>query len=49
MPHARFYTAAHRRRGRRIYPGDLLTTTVFRPKRLLGNYLNVRLVATHNS
>ena len=32
-----------------LYPGDLLTTTVFRPKRLLGNYLNVRLVGTHNS
>ncbi|HEX4602821.1 MAG TPA: CRTAC1 family protein [Candidatus Angelobacter sp.] len=28
------------------YPGDLLTTRVFCPKRLPGNYLNVRLVGT---
>ncbi len=28
-----------------LYPGDLLTTTVHRPKKLPGNYLNVRLVA----
>jgi tetratricopeptide (TPR) repeat protein len=29
-----------------LYPGDLLTTAVYRPKRLPGNYLNVRLVGT---
>jgi len=29
-----------------LYPGDLQTTTVFRPKRLPGNYLNVRLQGT---
>ncbi len=28
------------------YPGDLLTTSVFRPKSLPGNYLNVRLTGT---
>ena len=28
------------------YPGDLLTTRVFYPKRLPGNYLNVRLEGT---
>lgn len=28
------------------YPGDLLTTSVYRPVRLPGNYLNVRLVGT---
>jgi hypothetical protein len=32
-----------------LYPGDLLTTTVFRPKRLPGNYLNVRLVGTRSN
>jgi hypothetical protein len=29
-----------------MYPGDLLTTSVFRPTELPGNYLNVRLVGT---
>ena len=29
-----------------LYPGDLLTTTVHRPKALPGRYLNVRLVGT---
>jgi len=29
-----------------MYPGDLLTTSVFRPVELPGNYLNVRLVGT---
>lgn len=29
-----------------FYPADLLTTSVFRPKSLPGNYLNVRLVGT---
>ena len=29
-----------------LYPGDLLTTTVHRPRELPGNYLNVRLVGT---
>jgi hypothetical protein len=32
-----------------FYPGDLLTTTVHRPKRLPGNYLNVRLVGTRSN
>jgi ASPIC and UnbV len=32
-----------------LYPGDLLTTTVFRPKRLPGNYLNVRLMGTRSN
>jgi hypothetical protein len=32
-----------------FYPGDLLTTTVFRPQRLPGNYLNVRLVGTRSN
>ena len=32
-----------------LYPGDMLTTTVFRPKRLPGNYLNVRLVGTRSN
>ena len=27
-----------------LYPGDLLTTTVHRPRKLPGNYLNVRLL-----
>jgi len=31
------------------YPGDLLTTSVFRPKVLPGNYLNVRLVGTRSN
>jgi hypothetical protein len=31
------------------YPGDLLTMSVFRPKRLPGNYLNVRLVGTRSN
>jgi hypothetical protein len=31
------------------YPGDLLTTHVFCPKRLPGNYLNVRLVGVHSN
>jgi len=29
-----------------MYPGDLMRTTVFRPKTLPGHYLNVRLVGT---
>ncbi|HEY7493797.1 MAG TPA: CRTAC1 family protein, partial [Candidatus Tectomicrobia bacterium] len=32
-----------------LYPGDLLTTTVHRPARRPGNYLNVRLVGTHSN
>jgi tetratricopeptide (TPR) repeat protein len=32
-----------------LYPGDLLTATVHRPKRLPGNYLNVRLVGTRSN
>jgi hypothetical protein len=32
-----------------MYPGDLLTTTVHRPTRLPGNYLNVRLVGTRSN
>jgi hypothetical protein len=32
-----------------FYPGDLLTTTVHRPKRLPGNYLNIRLVGTRSN
>jgi hypothetical protein len=31
------------------YPGDLLTTRVFYPKRLPGNFLNVRLAATKSN
>jgi hypothetical protein len=31
------------------YPADLLTTSVFRPKTLPGNYLNVRLVGTKSN
>jgi hypothetical protein len=31
------------------YPGDLLTTGVFYPKRLAGNYLNVRLTGTKSN
>ena len=31
------------------YPGDLMTTSVFRPKKLPGNYLNVRLVGTKSN
>jgi len=31
------------------YPADLLTTSVFRPKTLPGNYLNVRLVGTRSN
>jgi len=31
------------------YPGDLLTTAVYYPKRLAGNYLNVRLVGTKSN
>lgn len=31
------------------YPGDLLTTAVYRPKRLAGNYLNVRLTGTRSN
>ncbi len=31
------------------YPGDLLTTSVFRPKCLPGNYLNVRLEGTKSN
>jgi tetratricopeptide (TPR) repeat protein len=31
------------------YPADLLTTSVFRPKTLPGNYLNVRLVGTQSN
>ncbi len=32
-----------------LYPGDLMTMSVFRPKRLPGNYLNVRLVGTKSN
>ena len=32
-----------------MYPGDLLTTRVYRPKELPGNYLNVRLVGTKSN
>lgn len=32
-----------------LYPGDLLTTAVYRPKRLPGNYLNVRLVGVRSN
>ena len=32
-----------------MYPGDLLTTCVYRPKTLPGNYLNVRLVGTKSN
>jgi len=32
-----------------LYPGDLLTVSVFRPKTLPGNYLNVRLVGTRSN
>lgn len=31
------------------YPGELLTASCFRPKRLPGNYLNVRLVGTESN
>jgi len=31
------------------YPGDLLTTSVFRPRFLPGNYLNVRLTGTKSN
>jgi len=31
------------------YPADLLTTSVFRPRTLPGNYLNVRLVGTKSN
>ena len=31
------------------YPGDLLTTTVYCPKTLPGNYVNVRLVGTKSN
>jgi ASPIC and UnbV/FG-GAP-like repeat len=31
------------------YPGDLLTTSVYYPKKLAGNYLNVRLVGTKSN
>jgi tetratricopeptide (TPR) repeat protein len=31
------------------YPADLLTTSIFRPKTLPGNYLNVRLVGTKSN
>ena len=31
------------------YPGDLLTTSIYRPKQLLGNYLNVRLKGTNSN
>jgi hypothetical protein len=31
------------------YPGDLLTASVYYPKRLAGNYLNVRLVGTKSN
>jgi len=31
------------------YPADLLTTSVFRPKTLPGNYLNIRLVGTKSN
>lgn len=32
-----------------LYPGDLLTTLVFRPETLPGNYLNVRLVGASSN
>ncbi len=32
-----------------MYPGDLLTTSVYRPVELPGNYLNVRLVGTKSN
>ena len=32
-----------------LYPGDLLTTAVFRPKRRPGNYLNVRLAGAERN
>jgi hypothetical protein len=32
-----------------MYPGDMLTASVWRPKKLLGNYLNVRLVGTKSN
>ncbi len=32
-----------------FYPGDLLTTSVFYPKRLAGNYLNVRLTGVKSN
>ena len=31
------------------YPGELLTTSVFYPKRLAGNYLNVRLTGVKSN
>jgi hypothetical protein len=31
------------------YPGDLLTASVYCPKRLPGNYLNVRLIGTRSN
>ena len=32
-----------------VYPGDLLTANVYCPKKLVGNYLNVRLVGTKSN
>ena len=32
-----------------VYPGDLLTSSVYRPKALPGNYLNVRLSGTKSN
>ncbi len=32
-----------------LYPGDLMTMSVFRPKSLPGNYLNVRLTGTRSN
>jgi hypothetical protein len=32
-----------------LYPADLMTMSVFRPKSLPGNYLNVRLVGTKSN
>ncbi|MFT5466225.1 MAG: tetratricopeptide (TPR) repeat protein [Verrucomicrobiales bacterium] len=32
-----------------LYPGDLMTTTVHRPKKVPGNYVNVRLIGTGKS
>ncbi len=32
-----------------LYPGDLMTTTVYRPRTLPGNYLNVRLRGTDSN
>ncbi len=32
-----------------MYPGDLMTTSVFRPVELPGNFLNVRLVGTRSN